>query len=36
MAQQVNGYQPNVPIDPPFIVSNLSTTAFDTKLGNAG
>jgi hypothetical protein len=36
MTQQVNGYQPNVPIDPPFIVSNLSTTAFDAKFGNAG
>ena len=34
--EQVNGYQPNVPIDPSFIVSNLSTTAFDTKFGNAG
>jgi hypothetical protein len=28
---QVNGYQPRLPIDPPFIVSNLSATAFDTN-----
>jgi hypothetical protein len=33
---QVNGYQPNTPIDPPFIISNLPTTAFDTKFENAG
>jgi hypothetical protein len=33
---QVNGYQPNLPIDPPFVVSNLPTTAFDTKFQNAG
>jgi hypothetical protein len=28
---QVNGYQPNLPIDAPFIVSNLPTTAFEMK-----
>jgi hypothetical protein len=33
---QVNGYQPNLPIDPPFVVSNIPTTAFDTKFQNAG
>jgi hypothetical protein len=33
---QVNGYQANLPIDPPFIVANLPTTAFDTKFKNAG
>jgi hypothetical protein len=33
---QVNGYQPNLPIDPPFVVSNLATTAFDTQFQNAG
>jgi hypothetical protein len=33
---QVNGYQPNLPIDPSFIVANLPTTAFDTKFKNAG
>ena len=33
---QVNGYQANLPIDPPFIVANLPTTAFDTKFDNAG
>jgi hypothetical protein len=33
---QVNGYQPNLPIDPSVIVSNLPTTAFDTKFNNAG
>jgi hypothetical protein len=32
----VNGYQPNLPLDPPFIVSNLPTTVFDTKFKNAG
>jgi hypothetical protein len=33
---QVNGYQPNLPIDPPFIVANLPTTVwFDTKFKNA-
>jgi hypothetical protein len=33
---QVNGYQPNLPIDPPFIVANLPTTVFDMKFKNAG
>jgi hypothetical protein len=33
---QVNGYQPNLPIDPPFIVANLPNTAFDKKFENAG
>jgi hypothetical protein len=33
---QVNGYQPNLPIDPPLIVANLPTTVFDTKFKNAG
>jgi hypothetical protein len=34
---QVNGYQRNLPIDPPFIVANLpSTTVFDMKFKNAG
>jgi hypothetical protein len=33
---QVNGYQANLPIDPPFIVANLPTTVFDTKFKNAG
>jgi hypothetical protein len=33
---QVNGYQANLPIDPPFIVANRPTTAFDTKFKNAG
>jgi hypothetical protein len=33
---QVNGYQPNLPIDPPFIAANLPTTVFDTKFKNAG
>jgi hypothetical protein len=33
---QVIGYQRNALIDPPFIVSNLPTTAFDTKFENAG
>jgi hypothetical protein len=34
---QVNGYQANLPIYPPFIVaSNLPTTVFDTKFKNAG
>jgi hypothetical protein len=28
---QVIVYQPNALIDPPFIVSNLPTTAFDTN-----
>jgi hypothetical protein len=36
MTPQVNGYQPNLPMDPPFIVSNLPTTVFDTKFKNAG
>jgi hypothetical protein len=33
---QVNGYQPNLPIDPPFILANLPATVFDTKFKNAG
>jgi hypothetical protein len=33
---QVNEYQPNLPIDPPFIVANLPTKVFDTKFKNAG
>jgi hypothetical protein len=33
---QVNGYQPNLPIDPPFIAANLPNTAFDTKFKNEG
>jgi hypothetical protein len=33
---QVNGYQPNLPIDPPFIVANIPTTVFNTKFTNAG
>jgi hypothetical protein len=32
----VNAYQPNLPIDPPFIVSNLPATGFDMKFDNAG
>jgi DNA-binding Xre family transcriptional regulator len=34
--KDVTGYQPNAPINPSTIVSNLPTTAFDTKFNNAG
>jgi hypothetical protein len=34
--KQVTGYQVNAPIYPPSIVSNLPSTAFNTKFENAG
>jgi len=33
---QIPGYQPNTPIDPPFIVANLPSNVFDTNFHNAG